>query len=387
MALQPRLTGALPGLRRFFETYPFICLEQKVSKAVGLRDAALWAEVSNALPTYLDSDGLANYFPPRAGVAQRLGVEQVGGPAAVEPGQHGQLGVAAREGVQIEQFAHRAARAFERFGAEGLQRRRLARFVSELLALQRAAQRGEREQRIGHEPPPGLVARGAFAFDEARHRAQRRLARRQQQGEAVVELALGAVEGRHRIEAHLRVQCEIGQQRAPFGLARDSVAHEVQHRQHRLAAGSEDLDLAAELGEHRLARVDHEQRRVDFQQRAQHLGFLLEGLVGGARGEEGADALRRRHVGAQRAERVQQADRIFQPRRVEEAQAHAVVAGQLHRLDVARGAGLARHLAEIAPPRQRAQQRSLAGIGVADHGEGEAFSHGGSVPRRRRRAP
>ncbi len=69
VALQPKLSGALPGMRRFFETYPFICLEQKVSKSVGLHDAALWAEVSNALPTYLDSDGLANYFPPRAGDA------------------------------------------------------------------------------------------------------------------------------------------------------------------------------------------------------------------------------------------------------------------------------------------------------------------------------
>jgi uncharacterized protein YfaS (alpha-2-macroglobulin family) len=67
VAVQPRLTGALPGMRRFFETYPFICLEQKTSKSVGLRDAALWAGVANALPTYLDSDGLANYFPPRAG--------------------------------------------------------------------------------------------------------------------------------------------------------------------------------------------------------------------------------------------------------------------------------------------------------------------------------
>lgn len=66
VGLQPRLSGALPGMRRFFETYPFICLEQKVAKAVGLRDAGLWAEVSNALPTYLDADGLANYFPPRA---------------------------------------------------------------------------------------------------------------------------------------------------------------------------------------------------------------------------------------------------------------------------------------------------------------------------------
>ena len=66
VGLQPTLSGALPGLRRFFETYPFACLEQKVAKAVGLRDAALWAELSNALPTYLDADGLASYFPPRA---------------------------------------------------------------------------------------------------------------------------------------------------------------------------------------------------------------------------------------------------------------------------------------------------------------------------------
>ncbi|RZL11243.1 MAG: alpha-2-macroglobulin [Rubrivivax sp.] len=67
VAVQPRLTGALPGLRRFFETYPFICLEQKTSKAVGLKDAALWTQVSRDLPTYLDSDGLASYFPPGSG--------------------------------------------------------------------------------------------------------------------------------------------------------------------------------------------------------------------------------------------------------------------------------------------------------------------------------
>jgi uncharacterized protein YfaS (alpha-2-macroglobulin family) len=64
VAVQPKLTGALPGIRRYFETYPFSCLEQKTSKSVGLRDAALWAGVANALPTYLDSDGLASYFPP-----------------------------------------------------------------------------------------------------------------------------------------------------------------------------------------------------------------------------------------------------------------------------------------------------------------------------------
>ncbi|MGZ5207032.1 MAG: alpha-2-macroglobulin family protein, partial [Caldimonas sp.] len=69
VAVQPRLSGALPGMRRFFETYPFTCLEQKTSKSVGLKDARLWAGVANALPTYLDSDGLAGYFPPRAGEA------------------------------------------------------------------------------------------------------------------------------------------------------------------------------------------------------------------------------------------------------------------------------------------------------------------------------
>ena len=69
VAVQPKLTGALPGMRRFFETYPFVCLEQKTSKSVGLKDAALWAGVAGALPTYLDSDGLASYFPPREGDA------------------------------------------------------------------------------------------------------------------------------------------------------------------------------------------------------------------------------------------------------------------------------------------------------------------------------
>ena len=71
VSVQPKLTGALPGMRRYFERYPFSCLEQKASVAVGLKDAKLWATVANALPTYLDSDGLANYFPPRAEDAPR----------------------------------------------------------------------------------------------------------------------------------------------------------------------------------------------------------------------------------------------------------------------------------------------------------------------------
>lgn len=71
VGLQPRLSGALPGIRRFFETYPFTCIEQKASKAIGLKDTTMWTGIVESLPTYLDRDGLATYFPPRAGDTPR----------------------------------------------------------------------------------------------------------------------------------------------------------------------------------------------------------------------------------------------------------------------------------------------------------------------------
>ena len=71
LALQPKLAEGMPGVRDYFANYPFICLEQKTSKAVGLRDAKLWQSVASQIPTYLDKDGLANYFPPRSGDENR----------------------------------------------------------------------------------------------------------------------------------------------------------------------------------------------------------------------------------------------------------------------------------------------------------------------------
>ncbi|MDB5848019.1 MAG: alpha-2-macroglobulin, partial [Rhodoferax sp.] len=71
MSLVPKLAEGLPGVRDWFASYPFICLEQKTSKSIGLRDAKLWQGVVAQLPTYLDADGLANYFPPRDGEANR----------------------------------------------------------------------------------------------------------------------------------------------------------------------------------------------------------------------------------------------------------------------------------------------------------------------------
>ncbi|MDZ7857330.1 alpha-2-macroglobulin family protein [Sphaerotilus sp.] len=64
VTLKPTLAGALPGIRRYFEQYPYRCLEQKTSRAIGLHDTAAWTALVGELPTYLDRDGLAHYFPP-----------------------------------------------------------------------------------------------------------------------------------------------------------------------------------------------------------------------------------------------------------------------------------------------------------------------------------
>ncbi len=69
MSLQPKLAEGLPGVKDWFANYPFACLEQKTSKSVGLRDGKLWQTVATQIPSYLDSDGLASYFPPRDGEA------------------------------------------------------------------------------------------------------------------------------------------------------------------------------------------------------------------------------------------------------------------------------------------------------------------------------
>lgn len=64
VTLQPKLADGLPGVRRWFERYPYSCLEQQTSRSLGLDDLAQWQTVIARMPSYLDSDGLANYFPP-----------------------------------------------------------------------------------------------------------------------------------------------------------------------------------------------------------------------------------------------------------------------------------------------------------------------------------
>lgn len=63
VSIRPKLSNGLSGVKWYMERYPYICMEQKVSKAVALRDEASWKKIIAEMPSYLDSDGLVKYFP------------------------------------------------------------------------------------------------------------------------------------------------------------------------------------------------------------------------------------------------------------------------------------------------------------------------------------
>ena len=63
ISFRAKLSEGLGGVKYFMKEYPYTCLEQKVSRAVALRDAVLWKGIMDSLPSYLDGDGLAKYFP------------------------------------------------------------------------------------------------------------------------------------------------------------------------------------------------------------------------------------------------------------------------------------------------------------------------------------
>lgn len=70
--LLPSLTGQLGGVQAWLASYPYRCLEQSVSRAVGMHDRKAWDAAMAELPRYLDEDGLAHYFPPES-TSARLG--------------------------------------------------------------------------------------------------------------------------------------------------------------------------------------------------------------------------------------------------------------------------------------------------------------------------
>lgn len=71
LGFSPGLYDGLPSVRDWLRAYPYSCLEQQGSKAIGLQDTAHWQRLMQELPTYLDARGLADYFPPRNGYTAR----------------------------------------------------------------------------------------------------------------------------------------------------------------------------------------------------------------------------------------------------------------------------------------------------------------------------
>ncbi|HEV2702527.1 MAG TPA: MG2 domain-containing protein [Steroidobacteraceae bacterium] len=63
LTVQDHLAGSLDGVREYMSSYPYICLEQRASKAVALDNRAEWDSVMRMLPLYMDADGLLRYFP------------------------------------------------------------------------------------------------------------------------------------------------------------------------------------------------------------------------------------------------------------------------------------------------------------------------------------
>jgi uncharacterized protein YfaS (alpha-2-macroglobulin family) len=63
VSLRQRLAEGLTGTREYMERYPYSCLEQEISRAVALRDKSRWGRIMAYLPSYVDSEGLAKYFP------------------------------------------------------------------------------------------------------------------------------------------------------------------------------------------------------------------------------------------------------------------------------------------------------------------------------------
>jgi hypothetical protein len=63
VSISPKLSNGLDGVTSYMKSYPYTCMEQKISRAIALRNESLWKKIMLEIPSYLDSDGLVKYFP------------------------------------------------------------------------------------------------------------------------------------------------------------------------------------------------------------------------------------------------------------------------------------------------------------------------------------
>lgn len=60
--LKARLGASTDGVAAWMNAYPYLCLEQKLSKALATGNLSRWEELQSQMPAYLDNNGLASYF-------------------------------------------------------------------------------------------------------------------------------------------------------------------------------------------------------------------------------------------------------------------------------------------------------------------------------------
>jgi hypothetical protein len=291
-----------------------------------------------------------------AHLAQSLGIEQVVIPTPVGERQFVGAGVVGAEAVEPEQgidagllaLAHRIAQARDGGGQRGVGG------VADPVAA-----RCQLEQQFGNQAPRRQTAFVGLVCAGVHQPLQRRAMAVHQRCQGLEQLALAFERRRHGVEADHRMQVQPRQRGAPVVHARVGRGHEVEHRQQRTRATRQQLEFIAVLGQHRVARIHHVQRRVAGEHLSQHLGLLLETPLRIGRGEEALDARRPvetlagRHQGI---DELEQRDRVFHARRVEQFDRRPAVGHQAQALDVARRACGVRHLAEGHVARQRAQQ-------------------------------
>ena len=63
VSLAPKLSGDVSGIIDYMASYPYSCLEQRLSKAVALQDETAWQWIVKVLPGYMDNEGMLKYFP------------------------------------------------------------------------------------------------------------------------------------------------------------------------------------------------------------------------------------------------------------------------------------------------------------------------------------
>jgi len=62
VSLRAKLGDGLGGVLEYMGRYPYSCTEQRISKAIALRNLPLWEAAMASLPAFIDGDGLLKYF-------------------------------------------------------------------------------------------------------------------------------------------------------------------------------------------------------------------------------------------------------------------------------------------------------------------------------------